>query len=141
MEVMQKRHDIRDIEDIKVMVRAFYKRVYADDVLRPVFEDVAKVDLDSHLPVMDRFWNRILFQDSEYEGNPFVVHKRLHDKLPLNECHFLRWLSLFRMTVDELFQGPVATRAKRDAESIANSFQIRLAPNSIDPYFKEIVHD
>lgn len=136
METVKQRHDIRGIEDIKVMVKEFYDSIYRDEVLRPIFADVAKVDLVSHLPVMERFWNRILFQDHEYKGNPFEVHQRLHQKISLNECHFLRWVSLFKLTVDRFFEGPIALKAKRDAEAIAQSFQFRLAPNTIHPYFR-----
>jgi len=110
--------DIANADDVAKMVREFYTRVYQDPVLRPVFADVAKVDLEKHLPKMNQFWGTILLGEQSYRGNPLQVHQALNKLKPLNECHFIRWLSLFCLTVDELFAGPVAEEAKKAARRV-----------------------
>lgn len=118
--------DIESPQDVAQMVEAFYQRVYQDEVLRPMFAEVASVDLRQHLPKMNSFWNTVLFGERSYRGNPMEVHRLLDAKKPLNECHFIRWLSLFRLTVDELFQGPNAERAKAAAQRINTNIEFNL---------------
>jgi hemoglobin len=40
--------------------------------------------------------------------------------------HFARWLTLWNVTVDEMYRGPVAQRAKVQAGRIAKSMHRRL---------------
>jgi len=42
--------DIADREDIAGLVTAFYRRALADDILGPIFVDIAQMDLPAHLP-------------------------------------------------------------------------------------------
>ena len=42
------------------MVRRFYAEVTADDLLGPMFNDVAQVDWSEHLPKLTAFWCRAL---------------------------------------------------------------------------------
>lgn len=111
--------DIQTPGDVSILVERFYERVYADDVLRPIFTDIAKISLQDHLPKMNSFWNAVLFGTPGYRGNPMEVHHHLDAMKPLNECHFIRWLSLFCLTVDESFSGPRAERAKEAAQRIS----------------------
>lgn len=122
MEITQK-NDITGHRDVERLVRDFYTRVYKDEVLRPMFEEVAKIDLLEHLPKMNRFWNTVLFGEHSYKGNPMQIHLDLDQLKPLNDCHFVRWLSLFRLTVDELFSGPMAERAKIAAERVNKNIE------------------
>jgi hemoglobin len=115
--------DIENADDIAALVREFYTKVYADEVLRPMFADIAKVDLDEHLPKMNRFWGTILLGEQSYRGNPLKVHHALNALKPLNECHFIRWLSLFCLTVDRLFTGPRAEKAKESARRVNKSIE------------------
>jgi hemoglobin len=50
----------------------------------------------------------------------------------LTTAHFDRWLQLFDETVDELFDGPVADRAKARAATMARAIQ-RLLRGRPDP--------
>lgn len=122
MEVTEK-HDISTHQDVEKLVAEFYARVYKDDVLRPMFDEVAQIDLAEHLPKMNRFWNTVLFGEHSYKGNPMQVHLDLDRLKPLNDCHFVRWLSLFRLTVDDLFIGPVAEKAKNSAERVNKNIE------------------
>lgn len=119
------KHDIRNLEDIKVMVNSFYDQVKIDSLLAAIFFERIPGDWREHLDVMYRFWNAALFNVREYTGNPF----RKHMYLPLQQRHFERWIELFYKTVDENFSGPVADEAKRRAMIMAHTFYSRMNIN------------
>lgn len=116
-------HDIRNEEDITTLVHAFYAKIEDDDRLGYIFNEVADVDWDEHLPRMVDFWSKMLFHTKRYKGRPF----RQHLPLPIEQEDFGRWVGLFVETVDEHFSGPKANYAKEMAENIANSFNTRMA--------------
>lgn len=114
--------DISKESDIQTLVYKFYDKVQRDDRLRYIFNDHAEVDWDHHLPRMVDFWSNLLFQTGRYYGRPF----RQHLPLPLQQEDFIRWLSLFKETVDEHFGGEKADYAKEMASKIASSFSLRM---------------
>lgn len=115
--------DITGENDIKTFVHAFYERAADDERLGPVFNDVAEVDWDTHLPKMVDFWSNLLFQTGRYQGKPF----RRHSPLPIEGKDFERWVSLFHQTIDAHFNGPMAEHTKEMASKIASSFAVRFA--------------
>ncbi len=119
--------DIAGETEVRELVDGFYARIQRDELLGPIFNDVAQVDWAHHLPRMYAFWNGIIFGQPGYQGAPFPPHT----KLPIGREHFTRWVGLFHATVDERFAGPAATRAKNAAASIAHTFALRL--RVIDP--------
>jgi hypothetical protein len=73
----------------------FYTAALADEKIGFIFKDVAKLDLESHLPVIGDFWETILFQNgvyARYGRTPLMVHGELNEKTPLLFDHFTRWL-------------------------------------------------
>lgn len=114
--------DITNDSDVKNLVHAFYDKVQQDERLGYIFNDHADVDWDHHLPRMVDFWSNLLFQTGRYKGRPF----RQHLPLPIQQEDFLRWLSLFKETVDEHFEGERADHAKEMASKIAASFSLRM---------------
>ena len=114
--------DIQTEEDIKKLVDSFYDKVKADEMLAPIFNEVAKVNWSEHLPMLYRFWSALLFQTKNFKGQPFPKHA----VLPVQREHFTRWVSLFVQTVDEHFSGPKSEEAKGFAMSIADTFQLRM---------------
>ncbi len=117
------KQDIRTEQDIELMVNSFYDKVNQDALLSYVFNDFSKVDWDTHLPKMYRFWNTLIFGAQSYKGNPFAMHI----PLPVEAKHFERWIALFDKNMDELFAGEVAEETKLRAKSIAHVFQSKLA--------------
>jgi len=113
------RDDIRGRADIIRLVDRFYGAVRADDLLGPIFDDIAQTDWAVHLPKMYDFWDTVLFGRSAFRGNPLAVHRDLATRAPLTEREFGRWLTLFHQQVDRLFSGPVADEAKLRARRIA----------------------
>jgi hemoglobin len=119
--------DIATHEDVERLVHAFYTAALADPVIGFLFADVAKLDLEQHLPRIARFWETVLLGAQTYSGGAFRPHLELHVQFPLKRGHFERWLWLWQETVDAMFAGPVADEAKRHAERVAGAFSMRLA--------------
>ena len=126
--------DIRTREDCEALVRAFYGRAFADPIIGWIFTDVARVDLDAHVPVVASFWETVLLGAQTYDRGAFHPHAALHREVELREGHFERWLALFYATVDELFAGPTAEAAKAHAYRLAGAFRARLGvhPSAAD---------
>ena len=115
--------DIENRSDIDLLMRNFYARAMNDDVIGYIFTDVAKLDLDHHLPIIGDFWETMLFRTGDYGRhgrNPLMVHGELNEKTPLLPEHFERWLEIFGESVDELFDGNAADFIKMRAGQIAN---------------------
>lgn len=108
-------------------MRAFYERAFEDERLGPIFVDVARLDLDAHVPRITSFWETVLLGARSYGGGAFVPHYELDEKTPLTPDLFDRWVALWTLTVDEQFTGPVADDAKRRAALVAGAFATRLA--------------
>jgi hemoglobin len=119
--------DITSRADIERLVDAFYERVRADDLLGPIFDDVARTDWAKHLPKMYEFWQSVLFGVSGFRGNPLQIHRDLARRVPLGEKEFGRWLDLFHETVDTTFSGPRAEDVKLRALRIAAVMQSHIA--------------
>jgi hemoglobin len=121
------RTDIQDRADCERLVRLFYGRALTDPVIGFIFVDVARLDLEAHVPRITSFWETILLGAQSYAGGAFRPHALLHGKVPLRAGHFERWLWLWRSSVDELFTGPRADLAKAHAQRVARAFHARLA--------------
>jgi hemoglobin len=120
------RRDIEDRADCERLVRSFYGRAMADPMIGWIFVDVAKLDLEEHVPVIASFWETILLGRQSYSGGAFRPHAALHARVPLRSGHFERWLLLWRTTIDELFAGERAELAKAHAVRVGRAFLSRL---------------
>ncbi|GAA1645041.1 hypothetical protein GCM10009679_57570 [Saccharothrix algeriensis] len=121
------RTDIADRADITALVTDFYTRVYADDLIGPIFTEVARLDLAAHLPIMCDFWESVLLNPGTYRRNALAPHVALSRRAALERRHFDRWLRLWHETLDDRHEGPRADQAKRQAIRIAASLRRRLA--------------
>ncbi len=118
--------DIETRADVERLTRAFYGRALTDPIIGWIFVDVAKLDLEAHLPHITDFWETILLGAQSYSGGAFAPHASLHRQVGFKPGHFERWLGLWRQTVDELFAGPTADEAKAHAARVAHAFARRL---------------
>ena len=128
--------DIRTRTDIDLIMRVFYERALADEVIGYIFKDVAKIDLEHHLPIIGAFWETMLFQSGNYAGlgrNPLEVHMALHLRSALKPEHFVRWLELFERSVDDEFVGERTEFLKMRAHSIAGRMQEYIGIAEISP--------
>ncbi len=124
------RPDICGPDDVRSLVVAFYHRAFEDELLGPVFVDIAQLDLRVHLPVICGFWETVILRTGSYRGNALQVHADLHQRSPLTPEHFGRWLQLWTTTVDSMFCGERSELAKVQAARIAWSMSRRLMGES-----------
>jgi len=130
-------NDVLDRADIEDIVARFYQSMLKDSIIGFIFTDVAKIDLDDHLPIIVDFWVDSLFKNRSasdgskkgrsYKGNVLRKHLDIHEKLPLKPGHFTRWLYLFTQAVDEQHVGPNAEQMKYRAEMVAKSISAAIA--------------
>ena len=127
--------DLDSPEQIAEMVRSFYATVSDDPLLGPVFNDVAQVDWDLHLPKLAAFWNRALLGIEGYQGNPFRQHAAVNAREPFRQEHFDRWLELFRANLARRWSGPNVERALALASRVAevHAGQLVAAPTPQGP--------
>lgn len=112
-------HDITTALDIHHMVESFYKKVNEDELLAPFF---SQLNWEEHLPNMEKFWRFVLLDEAGYTTN--VTEKHL--QMRLSPAHFERWLALFNETVDALFLGENADKAKQRAALIGWTIQSKM---------------
>lgn len=115
--------EILSLEDIKLLVDAFYDKVREDELLSPVFNERIQDKWPQHLEKMYTFWQTVLLGEHTYYGSPFPPHAQL----PVTHAHFQKWLELFSRTIDELFTGEKATEAKWRANKMAEMFELKIA--------------
>jgi len=118
--------DIETRDDLERIVRASYSRALEDEIIGPIFTDVAKLDLEAHVPVITSFWETLVLGVPTYDRGAFHPHAALHAKVELRPGHFERWLALFYATVDEHVAGSRAEMTKAAAYRLAHAFQGRL---------------
>ena len=118
--------DIQSRADIDQIVRSFYDKLLADELMRPIFTEAVKLDFEAHFSILVDFWDNILFYSGAYTRNAMMPHLHLHKIYPLKKEHFDQWLKLFNLSVDEGFEGEKASLAKERAFSIATIMQIKV---------------
>lgn len=118
--------DIETRDDIERLVRAFYGKAMTDSMIGFIFTDVARLDLEAHVPDITSFWETVLLGNRTYFGSPFNKHVPLHERVGLRLGQFERWLQLWFGTVDEMFAGERADQAKVHALRVAQAFHQRL---------------
>jgi hemoglobin len=118
--------DISSRSDIELLMKNFYDKVRKDETIGPIFNDIAKVNWEHHIPIICDFWETLLLDAASYRKNVMEVHFILNRKIPLEEKHFQVWLQLFSATVDEYFNGKKAEMAKTKARSIAALMQFKI---------------
>lgn len=111
--------DLDTPEEIAAMVRRFYADVAQDDLLRPMFNEVARVDWSEHLVKLTAFWCRALLGQPGYQGNPFRAHMLVHAQREFTGAHFERWLNLFHETLELGWTGSNARRAGDLTDNVA----------------------
>ena len=114
--------DIISIYDIELLVNTFYDKIREDEILKDIFNNKIQDRWPQHLEKMYTFWQTILLEEHTYYGSPFVPHA----ELPVDVEHFERWLQLFFKTVDDLFEGEKAERAKWQGQRMAEIFHSKI---------------
>jgi len=116
------KNDIETLEHVKLMVDTFYDKVRRDPLLSDIFDSRIGDHWPEHLGKMYRFWQTVLLDEHTYYGSPFVPHA----KLPVSGGHFDQWVKLFSESVDDLFEGEKATKAKWQGQRMAEMFHSKI---------------
>ncbi len=119
--------DIKNREDVFLLVEAFYSKVRRHDVLGPFFEETIS-DWDEHLELLTTFWESSLFLKTKYMGDPLKAHIEVDKAFDhsISELHFGLWLNLWFETINELFEGDYAENAKRRARKMATFIHLKI---------------
>jgi hemoglobin len=119
--------DIQSRQDINQFVDSFYHKILIHEELAPIFVDIAKVDLAIHLPIIKSYWAKLLFGDKSYQRHTMNIHRVVNSKYQFTEHNFNQWLTLFEATIDSMYAGNCAVRAKKLAATIAVNMRRNLA--------------
>jgi hemoglobin len=126
-------------KDVTVLVNKFYTKIRKDALLGPIFNGhISEEQWAEHIIKLTDFWETNLFGISKFKGSPSLKHINVDANLGYNieQNHFRRWLQLWFETIDELFEGEVATRAKNSAQIMAKGQFTIIMKNR--PYNKNI---
>jgi hemoglobin len=108
--------DLATPADVHDLVTRFYREIVFDELLEPVFGEVAEVDWAEHIPKLIDYWCWILFGTGGYPASVTRVHRHLHELAPIRPEHCDRWFTLWVATVDAGWSGAQADRARAHAE-------------------------
>ncbi|RAV29323.1 group III truncated hemoglobin [Sinomicrobium soli] len=112
--------DIKNRKDVAHLVRTFYKQVREDTEIGPFFNGMIS-DWEEHFEKLTDFWESNLFLKGKYRGNPRIAHARVDAAFDhsLESRHFGVWLNIWFATVDSLYTGELAERAKHNARKMS----------------------
>ena len=119
---------IENRKDVNNLVCLFYDKIKTDDLLGPIFNyHIAPEAWEDHLEKLTDFWESNLFGVRKFKGRPgqkhIIVDREQNNTISVK--HFEQWLALWFRTVDELYAGELAERAKKTALNIGQrQFQL-----------------
>ncbi|CAI8432506.1 MAG: Group 3 truncated hemoglobin ctb [Polaribacter sejongensis] len=124
--------EINNREDVFLLVTTFYDKIKKDDFIGPIFlKTIPNKEWEQHLEKLTDFWETNLFFAKKYKGNPMQVHQKLDEsnKYLISQKHFGKWLELWISTLDELFVGDKAIKAKNSARNISFLLFLKMFKN------------
>jgi hemoglobin len=121
------RPDLDTRAHIHDVVVDFYREVVFDELLEPIFGEVAEVDWERHIPLLIDYWCRVLLHEPGYDGSILDAHQHLHQLEPLRRELFDRWYALWTQSIDSRFEGPRSDAAKAHAARIGGTLARRVA--------------
>lgn len=114
--------NIETRKDINHLVNVFYSRIRKDELLGSIFNShIAEEEWPAHLQKLTDFWETNLLGMPKFKGNPTLKHITVDKNLnyTIEQIHFGRWLQLWFETIDDLYEGDLAEKAKRAAQKMA----------------------
>jgi len=114
-------------ESIRAMVDAFYPTILADPVTAPPFiakvgSDINSKEWQEHLELLTNFWAFSALGDMQYRGSPLAPHFNLD----LTKEQFDRWLELFYIAIDKVYEKEAGDFFKQRSSNIAQNFMRNL---------------
>jgi hemoglobin len=124
-------NDIQNQSDLYLLVDEFYKKLLSDSSISYIFNDVVKIKIEEHLPILVTFWSQVILGTGGYTNNLTQIHLDINAKEYLSPELFKIWLHHFNTAVDENFRGEKAEQIKTQALNIATIMQIKIAQNKV----------
>ncbi len=124
--------EIENREDIFLLVSTFYKEIKKDNLLGPIFnEHLSKEQWPVHLEKLTDFWVTALLGEICFKGNPSQAHIKVDKGLnySMEQVHFGKWLELWFTTIDSLYTGALAQRAKDASRKMATGQYLNVWKN------------
>ncbi len=120
---------ITNREDVRVLVHTFYDKIRQNEMLGPIFNGhITDEQWPTHLSKLTDFWESNLFGVRTFRGSPSKAHVKVDKNLhhSISQDHFAQWLQLWFETIDELYKGELATRAKDMARRMSTGQYIHI---------------
>lgn len=116
------RKTIETRQDVYKLVSTFYDKIRKDPLLGPIFNKaIAEDEWPAHLEKLTDFWETNLFGIAKFKGNPMEAHRKVDESNnhTIEMQHFGVWIQHWFRTIDSLFEGERAEKAKRAARKMA----------------------
>lgn len=113
---------INNREDICKLVNLFYSKIRKNKLLGPIFNDhISEEQWPEHLEKLTDFWETNLFGIAKFKGSPSAKHISVDRNMnhSIQQTHFGVWLQLWFETIDQLFEGELAFKAKQSARKMS----------------------
>lgn len=126
---------IQDRSDINLLVNSFYIKIRTNELLDPIFnKHIFENEWILHTEKLTDFWETNLFGKPVFKGNPTQKHIQVDYNLnhTINQDHFAVWLKIWFETIDELFVGEIAEKAKEASKRMASNQFLAIIYNRSD---------
>lgn len=123
---------ITNRDDVSLLVHTFYDKIRQHELLGPIFNGhISEEQWPAHLSKLTDFWESNLFGVRTFRGSPSKAHVNVDKHLnhTISQNHFTQWLQLWFETIDELFEGELAERAKEMARRMSTGQYIHIWQN------------
>ncbi len=123
--------DVKNRADIAILVEDFYAKAMTNEKIGYIFTDVAKLNLEKHIPTICDFWETVLFGNMVYRGSVVRKHMDLNRMTSLEPIHFETWLTIWKEIVSSRYAGEKADEMISRAEKMAEMMSFKIQ------YFKD----
>lgn len=123
---------ITNRDDVSLLVHTFYDKIRQHELLGPIFNGhISEEQWPAHLSKLTDFWESNLFGVRTFRGSPSKAHVNVDINLnhTISQNHFAQWLQLWFETINELFEGELADRAKEMARRMSTGQYIHIWQN------------
>tara|TARA_R110002050_G_scaffold11347_5_gene38363 strand:- start:1716 stop:2108 length:393 start_codon:yes stop_codon:yes gene_type:complete len=123
---------ITNRDDVSLLVHTFYDKIRQHELLGPIFNGhISEEQWPEHLSKLTDFWESNLFGVRTFRGSPSIAHVNVDKNLnhTISQNHFAQWLQLWFETINELFEGELADRAKEMARRMSTGQYIHIWQN------------
>ena len=123
---------INNREDISKLVDTFYSKIRKNELLGPIFNShILEEQWSEHLKKLTDFWETNVLGIAMYKGNPSAKHINVDKNVGhiIEPKHFGVWLQLWFETIDQLFEGKLALKAKQSARKMSTGQYLTIWSN------------